>query len=89
MLFDYLKKNNVSLQVHYIPIHLQPYYKKNFGYRLKNFPNAEKFYEQEVSLPIFYSLKDKDITKIIKFIKSFARLFFSVDFRIPANSILK
>ena len=74
MLFDYLKKNNVSLQVHYIPIHLQPYYKKNFGYRLKNFPNAEKFYEQEISLPIYYSLKKSEILKVSKLINKFIKL---------------
>ena len=71
MLFSFLKKNNISLQVHYIPIHLQPYYKKNFGYKLKDFPNVEKFYEQEVSLPIYYSLKKSEILKVARLINKF------------------
>lgn len=71
MLFSFLKKNNISLQVHYIPIHLQPYYRKNFGYKLKDFPNVEKFYEQEVSLPIYYSLKKSEILKVARLINKF------------------
>ena len=70
-LFQELYNKKINLQVHYIPIHLQPYYKKKYNFQKGDYPIAEKFYEQEVSLPIFYSLKDKDITKIIKFIKSF------------------
>lgn len=70
-LFKDLEKNGLHLQVHYIPVHLQPYYKK-FGYKLGDFPNAEKFYQQEVSLPLYPSLTSSDINKIIKTIKTYA-----------------
>lgn len=70
-LFNNLYKKKINLQVHFIPIHLQPYYKKNFGFKKGYCPIAEKFYLQEISLPIFYSLQKKQIYKIIKQIKNF------------------
>ena len=70
-LFKKMIKKKINLQVHYIPLHLQPYYKKNFNFKAGDFPNAEKFYKQEVSLPIYYSLKKKEINKVIKNIKKF------------------
>ncbi len=73
MFFEYLKKNNILPQVHYIPIYLQPYYKKKFNININEFPNSKKFYEQEVSLPIYYSLKKKEIVKIIKLVNKFVK----------------
>jgi UDP-4-amino-4,6-dideoxy-N-acetyl-beta-L-altrosamine transaminase len=61
-----LKENGVVFQVHYIPIHLQPFYKKTFGFKPGDFPLAEKFYEREISIPIYPSLTKKDL----KFIAS-------------------
>ena len=64
--FNILKKNNISLQVHYIPIHLQPYYKNNYGFNLGDFPIAEKFYSREISLPIYPDLTKTQVQNIIK-----------------------
>ena len=72
--FKKMKGKNIKLQVHYIPIHLQPYYKKNYGFKKRDFPVAENFYEQEVSLPIHFSLKKKEILEIIKNIKFFCKI---------------
>ena len=72
-LFKELYKKKINLQVHYIPIHLQPYYKKKYGFKKGDYPVAEKFYSQELSLPIFYSLKKNDINKVIKLIKGFCK----------------
>ena len=71
--FNDLLKKNINLQVHYIPIHLQKYYKKKFGFTLGNFPVAEKFYQEVVSLPIFYSLKKKQMNKVIKLINFYTK----------------
>ena len=68
-LFEEMKNNNINLQVHYIPIHLQPYYRKNYGFKNGDFPVAEKFYEKEITLPIYFSLKEHQIYKTIKLIK--------------------
>lgn len=59
--FELMKKIGVNLQVHYIPVHLQPYYRKMFGYRAGDFPVAERFYETEVSLPIYPLLTDEEV----------------------------
>jgi UDP-4-amino-4,6-dideoxy-N-acetyl-beta-L-altrosamine transaminase len=59
-LFEKMKESGVNLQVHYIPVHLQPYYKSNFGFLRGDFPISENFYLKEVSLPIFPDLSDED-----------------------------
>ena len=64
-LFDYLAKKNIFLQVHYIPIYKQPYYKK-FNYKINSFPVSENFYNNSFSLPIYKSLLKKDLEYITK-----------------------
>ena len=55
-LFLELEKRNINLQVHYIPIHSQPYYKRKYKIRKNELLNVENFYNKEISLPIFPSL---------------------------------
>ena len=74
LFFKNLKKRKINLQVHYIPIHLQPYYKKKFKFRKGDFPVAENFYEEQFSLPIYYSLKNKEVNYIIKQIKNLLKI---------------
>lgn len=62
--FRLMKEIGISLQVHYIPVHLQPYYRERFGFKPGDFPNAERFYEEEVSLPLFPLLTDEDVGMI-------------------------
>ena len=63
--FKKMKSKGIQLQVHYIPVHLQPYYKKNFKFKYGDFPISEKFYKNEFSIPIYPSLKKSDINKIV------------------------
>jgi len=72
-LFKKFLSHNIKLQVHYVPLHLQPFYKKNFGFKYGDFPITEKFYEKEVSLPIFYSLKDNELRKVGKLINYYTK----------------
>ena len=65
-LFKKFEKKGIKLQVHYIPIHLQPFYKKKFGYKNNQFPVAEKFYKKEISLPLYPDLKSNELYKVIK-----------------------
>ena len=67
--FEALVEAGIQCQVHYIPIHLQPLYRKLFGYKLGDFPIAEKYYSQAISLPLFSSLTNQDQTKVIKTLK--------------------
>ena len=64
--FKKMKDDGINLQVHYIPIHLQPFYKNNFGYRKGDFPICEKFYHNEISLPIYPDLSRNELSFIIK-----------------------
>ncbi len=62
--FEKMKEKNIFLQVHYIPVHLQPYYRKRFGFKEGDFPEAESFYKREISLPIYPGLKVEDLNYI-------------------------
>ena len=64
-LFERMKKAGINLQVHYIPIHLQPFYKKNYGFQQGDFPISERFYQNELSLPIYPDLSDKNVSLVI------------------------
>ncbi|MEK7165665.1 MAG: UDP-4-amino-4,6-dideoxy-N-acetyl-beta-L-altrosamine transaminase [Patescibacteria group bacterium] len=55
----------IMVQVHYIPVHLHPYYKQKLSFKEGDFPNAEKFYTQEISLPLFPQLTDKEIQRVV------------------------
>ncbi len=71
-LYDFLKKNNILCQVHYIPIHTLPYYKK-IGYNEADLNNSLKYYNKCLSLPLYPALNTKEqnyiIDKIIEFFK--------------------
>jgi len=67
--FDALRAENIGVHVHYIPLHLQPYYKKKFGYKKGDFPVAEDYYDRTLTLPIFPKMDDKDIDDVIKAVK--------------------
>jgi len=67
--FNELKKRGIGVQVHYIPLYLHPYYKK-MGYKSGLCPNAEKFYLSTFSLPIYYSISDKDMKRVVETVKN-------------------
>jgi len=59
--FELMREEGVALQVHYIPVHLQPYYQTRFGYGEGDYPVSERFFTEEASLPIFPALTDADV----------------------------
>ena len=63
--FEKMKKAGINLQVHYIPIHLQPYYRKKYGLQKGEFPVSENFYYNELSLPIYPDLSINDISLVV------------------------
>ena len=63
--FDYLQANGIGVQVHYIPVHWQPYY-QSLGYPEKLCPNAAAYYNAAISMPIFPSLTEEDQDKIVE-----------------------
>jgi UDP-4-amino-4,6-dideoxy-N-acetyl-beta-L-altrosamine transaminase len=64
-----LREKGIYTQVHYIPVHLQPYYQKQFGFEEGDFPNSESYYERELSLPMFPKLTDQEQDFVIRAIK--------------------
>ncbi|MGL5541521.1 MAG: UDP-4-amino-4,6-dideoxy-N-acetyl-beta-L-altrosamine transaminase [Erysipelotrichaceae bacterium] len=69
--FNYLRSKGLMVQVHYIPVHLQPYYQEHFGFKAGDFPIAEQYYEREVSIPMYPTLSDEDLDYIVKTIKAY------------------
>jgi len=65
-LMKQLEKFNIGTQVLYIPVHLQPYYSKKYGFKLGDFPVAEKYYDNCLSIPIFPDLKKSEINYVIE-----------------------
>jgi perosamine synthetase len=64
-----LVERGVRTQVHYIPVHLQPYYKKSFGYKLGDFPVAEGYYEKALSLPMFPKMTGAEVRQVVRAVK--------------------
>lgn len=69
-LYDYLKNNGIHTQVHYIPVHLMPYYQE-LGFRLGDFPISEKFYQRCLSLPMYPFLKETEQNLVLELIERF------------------
>jgi dTDP-4-amino-4,6-dideoxygalactose transaminase len=67
--YDTLWRNNIAANLHYIPVHRQPYY-ENLGFSSGDFPAAECFHREAISLPIFPSMTNGEIEWVIKVIKS-------------------
>ncbi|MEK9943109.1 MAG: DegT/DnrJ/EryC1/StrS family aminotransferase, partial [Gammaproteobacteria bacterium] len=59
-----LSERGIGTQVLYIPLHFQPYYKQKYGYQLGNFPNAEQYYSECLSIPMFAGLTDQEVRYI-------------------------
>jgi UDP-4-amino-4,6-dideoxy-N-acetyl-beta-L-altrosamine transaminase len=69
-LINFLRENNIFAQVHYIPVHLMPYYKK-FGWKSGDLPVVEKYYENCLTLPIYPSLTESEQKKVLDTINKF------------------
>jgi dTDP-4-amino-4,6-dideoxygalactose transaminase len=66
-LFSFLRSQNIILQIHYIPLHLMPYYRKQ-GWKEGDMPNAEDYYKYCLSLPMYPSLDLDEQLNVIKLI---------------------
>ncbi len=71
--FHLLRENGLGVQVHYIPLHLQPFYRERFGYKRGDLPRAEAYYEGAVSLPMFPAMTDEDVEDVIATVRHVAR----------------
>ncbi len=69
-LHTYLREKNIWAQIHYVPVHLMPYYRQ-FGWKEGDMPYAESYYKRCISLPIFPTLKVEEQDYVISCIKEF------------------
>jgi len=60
-----LKKCGIQTQVHYIPVYTQPFYRKKFGTNWGDCPNAEEYYQKCVSIPLYPTMSDSDVGRVI------------------------
>ena len=67
-IFDELKKRNIGVNVHYIPVYFHPYYQK-LGYMKGLCPNAEWLYERIITLPLYPKMNDDDVDFVIDSVK--------------------
>ena len=63
-LFAEMKKRGVVLNLHYIPVHTQPYY-QDLGFKQGDFPQSEKYYEEIFTLPLYYGLTDEQQDDVV------------------------
>ncbi len=60
----------IGCSVHYIPLHLQPYWRDRYGLRPEQFPHSQRLYETAISLPIYSKMTDSDQARVIEALHS-------------------
>jgi UDP-4-amino-4,6-dideoxy-N-acetyl-beta-L-altrosamine transaminase len=66
-----LRAEGIGTQVHYIPVHLQPYYQQRYGTAV--LPGAEQYYARTLSLPLFIGMSDGDVDRVVEAIRTILR----------------
>jgi perosamine synthetase len=66
---EILKRKKIGTSVHFIPLHLHPYYRDTFGYKSSDFPIASAVYEGIVSLPIYPRMREQDVDAVISAVR--------------------
>lgn len=70
--FEELRQAGIMVNLHYIPVHTQPYYKK-MGFKRGDFPEAERYYSEAISLPLYYGLSDEEQDYVVEKITEIVR----------------
>lgn len=73
--FNALRVKGIGVHVHYIPVHLQPYYREQFGYKPGDFPEAETYYRRVVTLPLFPIMTDDEVRCVIRAVQETLKEF--------------
>jgi len=72
---DALKERGIGCSVHWMPLHLHPYYQDTFGHKARDFPAASAVWERLISLPIFPSMKEEEVAFVIHAVRDLCRLY--------------
>lgn len=67
---NHLREANIGASVHWIPLHMHPYYRETYGYRPEDFPVAYAEFQRIVSLPIYSAMSDQDVDDVINAVLS-------------------
>ena len=64
-----LFEQGIGASVHYIPIHLQPYWRDTYKLTPEMFPTSQRVYERSVSLPLYTLMTDEDVSRVVSAVK--------------------
>lgn len=70
-----LKNRGIGTSVHYIPLHIHPYYHHTYGYKAEDLPVAYEMYKKIISLPIYAKMKDEDVERVVEAVKDVIRIY--------------
>ena len=65
-IFRALRSENIGVNVHYVPVHMHPYYRQRFGFKGGEYPIAEAAYERLLSLPMFHAMTEADVDDVAR-----------------------
>ncbi|MGC1372223.1 MAG: UDP-4-amino-4,6-dideoxy-N-acetyl-beta-L-altrosamine transaminase [Candidatus Sulfotelmatobacter sp.] len=74
-IFRALRAENIGVNVHYVPVHLHPYYRDRFEHRAGDYPVAEKAYQRLISIPMFHGMNDQDAEDVISAVRKVLTYF--------------
>ena len=66
---------NIGISVHYIPVHLHPFYTENFGTREGDYPKCEAFFNEIISIPLYPSMTEEDVVYVSKAVAEIAQKY--------------
>jgi dTDP-4-amino-4,6-dideoxygalactose transaminase len=72
-LIEALYAAGIGCSVHYIPLHLQPYWRDRYGLRPGQFPNSQRAYERMLSLPLYTRMTEGDVERVARALRSALR----------------
>jgi perosamine synthetase len=68
-----LQQAGIGCSVHFIPLHLHPYYRERFGYQPKDFPLASRIFQRVLSLPLYSKMTETDVARVIETVRNLVR----------------
>ncbi len=68
-LYRALRAAGIGVNVHYLPVHLHPYYREHFGYKPGDFPAAEAYYQRALTLPLFPKMDEEDVSRVLETVR--------------------
>jgi perosamine synthetase len=86
--YEALRAENIGVNVHYMPLHLHPFYQRACGCKKGDYPKAERYYDRAITLPIFPKMSDQDVRDVIKAMEKVVTYFSKTYLGVPhASSI--